>query len=81
MLEKIAAGVFFYSVSVLEVFLAFFERTHAFVGLGLPLMFMIALNLYLPAWVAAGFVALVIAPAAAAMGTLLVEGLLLSRKR
>lgn len=81
MLEKIAEGVFLYSFSVLEVFLAFFERTHALIGLGLPLIFMIALHLYLPTWVAAGLIAFVIAPAAAAMGTLLVEGLMRPRKR
>lgn len=81
MLEKIGEGVFAYSFAVLEVFFAFIERTHAVVGLGLPLLIMIVVHLYLPIWVAAALAAFVLAPAAAAMVTMIVEGLVLSRHR
>jgi hypothetical protein len=81
MLEKIAEAVFAYSFAVLEVFFAFFGRTHAVVGLGLPLLVMIAVHLYLSIWVVAALIAFVIAPAAAAMVTMMVEFFLLTRRR
>lgn len=81
MLEKTVDVVFSYCFGVLDVFCAFFERTHAVVGLGIPMLFVILVHAYLPAWVAAAIAVFVLAPAAAAMGIMLVEGLLLTRRR
>lgn len=81
MLEKTVEAVFAYCFGVLEVFCAFFERTHAVVGLGVPLMLMIVVHMYLPIWVAAAIATLVLAPAAAAMVVMMIEGLVLTRRR
>lgn len=80
MLDNVVDGVFAYCFAVLGVFSAFFERTHAALGLGVPLLAIIAVHLYLPVWVATILAALVIAPAGAAMITVIVHGLLLNRR-
>lgn len=81
MSEKIIDAAFAYCFSILEVFVAFFERTHAVVGLGVPMLVMIAVHVYLPAWVAAAIAAFVFAPAAAAMVSVIIEGLFISHRR
>jgi hypothetical protein len=80
MFEKTIDAVFAYCFGVLEVFCAFFEATHAVVGLGVPLVLMIAVHLYLPIWVGAAIASLVLVPAAAAMVVMMIEGLLLTRR-
>lgn len=77
MLEKIEGAVWEYCFTILEVFCAFFERTHTAVGIGMPLLAMIAAHLFLPVWIAAGVAAFILAPAAAAMVAVIVEGVLL----
>lgn len=80
MTEKIFDAVIAYCFGVADVLCMFFERTHAVVGLGVPLLMVILVHLYLPAWVAAMGAAFVLAPAAAAMMTVVVHGLLLTRR-
>lgn len=80
MLEKTIDAVLAYCFGVLEVFCAFFERTHAVIGLGVPLVLMIAVCLYLPIWVAAAIATLVLTPATAAMVVMMIEGLALTRR-
>lgn len=81
MSEKIINAAFAYCFSILELFFAFFERTHAVVGLGVPMLVMIAVHMCLPAWVAAAIAAFVIAPAAAGMVTVMIEGLRYTHRR
>jgi hypothetical protein len=81
MLEKIINAVSAYCFDVLEIFFAFFERTHALVGFGVPLLLIIVMNMYLPIWVAALITTVVLAPAAAAMAGMIIDLMLLTRRR
>ena len=81
MSEKIINAVSAYCFDVLEVFFAFFERTHALVGVGVPLLLIIAMNVYLPTWVAASIATVVLAPAAAAMVAMIIDLMLLTHRR
>lgn len=79
MLEKFTEAVFGYSFAILDVLGAFFERTHAVVGLGVPMLVMALVHLFLPHWVEVGVWVFVLGPAAAAAVTMIVHGLLLTR--
>lgn len=81
MLEKTVRVIDAYCFGVLEVFFAFFERTHAVVGLGVPSVLLVAVHFYLPVWVAAAIAMLVLAPAGAAMVVVIIECLILTRRR
>ena len=81
MLEKTFDAVIAYCFGVAELFCTFFERTHAVIGLAVPLLIMILVHVYLPAWAAVAVATFVVAPAAAAMTTVIVHGLLLTRRR
>ena len=80
MLEKFTGAVFGYCFAILEWFGAFFQRTHAVVGLGVPLLTMASVSLFLPRWVEAGIWVLVLGPAAVAALTMIVHGLFLIRR-
>lgn len=80
MLEKFTEVAFSYCFAILEGFGGFFERTHAVVGLGMPLLIMAAVHLLLPRWVEAGIWAFVLGPAAVAAVTMVAHGLLLIRR-
>lgn len=81
MLEKFTDAVFAYCFAMLNLFDAFIERTPDPLAVGLPALFMVGVHYYLPIWVEAGILALVFAPAGAAMITMLVHGLLLTQRR
>jgi hypothetical protein len=81
MLEKLAEAVFAYCFAIMELLDTFFERTHAVIGLGMPLLVMAAVHLFLPKWVEAGVWVFVLGPAAAATITMIGYGLLLARRR
>jgi len=81
MLPKVEQIVSGYCFGLLELFCSFFERTHVLVGVGVPLSIMATVHLFLPTWVGAAIFLLVLAPAAAAMVTVAVHGLLLNRNR
>lgn len=80
MLEKFTEAVFGYCFAILAALNAFFERAHALVGLGVPLLIMVAVHLLLPRWVEAGIWVFVLGPAAAAAVTLIAQGLLHTRR-
>jgi hypothetical protein len=79
MIEKFTEAVFGYCFAILEGFCAFFERSHAAVGVGVPLLIMAAVHQFLPRWVEAGVWVFVLGPAALAAVTVVAYGLLLSR--
>jgi hypothetical protein len=81
MLEKIADAVVGYCFGIFELFCVFFERTHAVIGLGVPLLIMLGILEFLPLWVGVGILVLVFTPAAAAMITMIINGLVLSKHR
>lgn len=81
MLEKFAEAVFAYSFAVAELLGAFFERTPTVIGLGVPLLLMVGAHVCLPPWVGAAIWTFVLGPAAAAMTTVIVHGLILSSRR
>lgn len=80
MLENFMDAVFGYCFAILEGFGAFLERTHAVVGLSVPLLIMASVHLFLPRWVEAGIWVFVLGPATAAVVTMIVHGLLLNRR-
>lgn len=80
MLKKLADVAFAYCFAILELFDTCVERTHAVVGIGVPLLVLVGGLLFLPTWVAAGIWVFLVAPAAAAAVTLLVHGWLLTRQ-
>jgi hypothetical protein len=80
MLEKFTEAVFGYCFAILDGFSAFFERTHGAAAVGVPLLFMVAVHLYLPLWVEVGFWAFVLGLAAAVAITMIAHGLLLTRR-
>jgi hypothetical protein len=80
MLERFTEAVFAYCFAILDGFSALLERTHAVVGLGVPLLIIAAVHLFLPRWVEAGIWAFVLGPAAAAAVTIVAHGLLLARR-
>jgi hypothetical protein len=81
MLEKIVEAVFGYCFAILEVFDALLGRTHALVGLGLPLLATVAVHLFLPRWASVALAAFVWIPAGAAMGTVVASGWAQTRQR
>jgi len=64
----------------LEGFYAFFQRTHAAIGLGVPLLIMAAVHQFLPRWVEAGIRLFVLGPAAMAAAIMIALGLILTRR-
>ncbi|KQV30584.1 hypothetical protein [Massilia sp. Root335] len=80
MLEKFTEAAFGYCFAILEGFGGFFERTHAVVGLGVPLLIMAGVHLLLPPWVEAGIWTFVLGPAAVAAVTMVAHGFLLTRR-
>lgn len=80
MIEKFTKAFFGYCFAILEGFCAVFERTHAAIGLGAPLLIMAAVHQFLPRWVEAGVWLFVLGPAAIAAATMIVHGLLLTRR-
>jgi hypothetical protein len=81
MLEKTVDAVVAYCFGLFELFCVFFERTHALIGLGVPLLIMIGILQYLPLWVRVGIHVFVVIPAAAGMMIMIIRGLLLSKRR
>jgi hypothetical protein len=79
MLERFTEAVFSYSFAILDLLGAFLERTHAVVGLGMPMLVMALVQLFLPQWVEVGVWVFVLGPAAAAAVTITVHGLLSTR--
>lgn len=81
MFEKTVDAVFAYCFGVFELFNVFFERTHAVIGVGVPLLIILGMGYYLPLWIEVSILLLVITPAAIAMMTVIIYGLLLSKRR
>jgi predicted tellurium resistance membrane protein TerC len=81
MLEKFSEAVWTYCFAIMELFDTFLERTHAVVGLGLPLLVMVGIGMFLPNWVQACVWLFVLGPAVAATITMIIHSLLLTRGR
>jgi len=77
---KITEAVFAYCFGVIELFGGFFERTHAIIGLGVPVLAFAGACLFMPSWVLAAIWIFVLGPAAAAALTMLVHGLVTTRR-
>jgi len=81
MLQSIEAILESYCLGVLGLFMAFIERTHGALAIGLPLLVTLAVHHLLPAWAAAVLAALVWVPAAIGMGIILLTGLNAANRR
>lgn len=79
--EKIEAAMFAYCFGVLELLLNFIERTHALIGVGLPMLAVVAVHTFLGRWGDLSLLLLVILPAGAATGKMIVDCLVLSKPR
>lgn len=79
--EKITGCLHAYCFAVLELILNFIERTHAVIGIGLPMLVVAAVHQLLGRWGDLALFALVVGPAGAAMVKMIVDGLVLSRPR
>ena len=80
MIEKFIEAVFSYCFATLEGFCASFERTHAAIGLGVPLLIMADVHQLLPRWVEVGIWLFVLGPAATAAATMIAHRLLLTQR-
>lgn len=72
-LEKIEEAVFAYCFGVLELFLNFIERTHAVIGVGLPMLAVVAVHTFLGRWGDLSLLLLITVPAGAAMCKMIVD--------
>lgn len=79
--EKIESAIFAYCFGVLELLLNFIERTHAVIGVGLPMLTVVAVHTVVGRWGDVALFMLVLLPASAAMGKMIVDCLVLSKRR
>ena len=81
MLTKIETGFHAYCFAILELFDSFVGRTHAVIGIGLPMLIIVGVHTFFPRWGDLALFSLIIFPAAAAAGTMIVDFIVLSRRR
>jgi len=79
--EKIEATISAYCFGVLELLLNFIERTHAVIGVGLPMLTVVAVHTFIGRWGDFALFMLVLLPAGAAMCKMIVDCLVLSKPR
>lgn len=76
MIEKFIEAVFSYCFSILEGFCAIFQRTHAAIGLSVPLFIMAVVHQFLPRWVKTEIWLFVLGPAAIPAAIIIAHGVL-----
>lgn len=81
MRQSIEAFLESYCLGILGLFMAFIERTHGALAIGVPLLATIAVHHFLPVWAGAALAALVWVPAAIGMGIILLTGLNSANRR
>jgi hypothetical protein len=79
--EKIETGLHADCFVVLELFLNFIERTHALIGIGLPMLAVVGVHTFFGRWGDLVLLMLVISPAGAAIGKMIADCLALSKPR
>lgn len=75
MLEKIGDLFMDYCMWVFALVTAWIEKTHGVVGVGVPMLVIVAMNQLCPVWVNLIFVVGVVVPSVSAMAYILLVGL------
>jgi hypothetical protein len=79
--EKITTWAHAYCFAVLELLLNFIGRTHAVVGIGVTMLAVVGVDALFGRWGNLALFVLVIGPAGAAMVKMIVDCLVLSKRR
>jgi hypothetical protein len=79
--QKILSGTHTYCFKALELLLTFLERTHAVIGIGLPVLVVVAAHAFLGRWGTFAVLMLAIIPAGAAACKMILDGLVLTKSR
>lgn len=79
MLEKVGELIASYCMWVLTMIADWIGKTHGVVGVGLPILAMVAAHKFLPSWVGLSLVLTIVAPAMAGLVYVLVVGLSLRK--